>query len=125
MKKVTFTKLSPDTNAVLGTSRRGYIIATRKQIESVFGTPTWDTPSADGKITTEWAVVFDTADEDDIVATIYDWKRYEQGTPEMDEQIVWNIGGRRFLAVIKVAVALKVFPFIDYPFYQVKKLGIN
>lgn len=125
MKKVTFTKLEPNTNAILGTSRQGYIIATRAQIESVFGTPTWNTPSADEKITTEWAVVFDTKDEDDIVATIYDWKRYEQGAPEMDEQIVWNIGGRRSLAASKVAEALQVFPFVDYPFHQVKKLGIN
>lgn len=113
--KVTFTKLEPNTNAIVGTSLQGYIVATRRQIETAFGAPTWTNGSED-KVTTEWAVVFDSVDEDDIVATIYDWKRYEMGAPEMDERIVWNIGGRSMRALSRVEKVLRVVGSSTYPF---------
>jgi hypothetical protein len=37
------------------------------------------------------------------VATIYDWKRYEEGTPELHEVYLYHIGGRdeRALELVK------------------------
>jgi hypothetical protein len=40
------------------------------------------------------------------VATIYDWKRYEMGTPALDEVFQYNIGGHSLQAVILVKQAL-------------------
>jgi len=72
-----------------GTHLQGEITASRRLIESVFGVPTFvDGPSED-KVSTEWVIRFD----DGLVATIYDWKRYEQGAPGMDEVYAWHIGG--------------------------------
>lgn len=99
---------SDDTFVAGGTSLQGYIKATRGQIEEAFGAPTYETPSADDKVTTEWVVVFPSEDDKDIVATIYDWKRYEDGKPSMDELMFWNIGGHSFEAPDKVAEALGV-----------------
>jgi hypothetical protein len=110
------TQKNTDTFVGVGTSLQGYIVATRAQIASVFGEPTFDLPSADEKVTTEWIVVFDSVDEDDIVATIYDWKRYEMGKPQSDEKIVWHIGGRTYDAVTRVADALSVDALAEYPF---------
>lgn len=93
-----------------GTSLRGYIETTRSHIESVFGAPSYDVISADDKVTTEWVLVFTSDDEDekDIIATIYDWKRYEMGKPQSDEKIIWNIGGNSFESADKVAKELGV-----------------
>lgn len=77
------------TTEIAGVSLVGYITTTRRHIESVFGAPTWDTPSPDGKVTTEWNLEF----EDGTVATIYDYKRYEEGAPALDEVYEWHIGG--------------------------------
>jgi hypothetical protein len=96
-----------------GTSLRGYITTTRAHIETVFGSPTIDL-GVDGrgsKTTTEWYLLF----EDGTRATIYDWKRYEDGAPEMDERYEWHIGGDSLFAVSRVVEALgipgQVFPF--------------
>lgn len=77
---------------ISGTSLVGYITTTRKHIESVFGKPSWDKPSWDGKVTTEWDIEF----ADGTVATIYDWKRYEEGAPAYEETYEWHIGGKDF-----------------------------
>lgn len=95
----------------VGTCGQGYIFdVTRAEIEAVFGKPTYDSQveefSGDGKITVEWTLGF----EDGTIATIYDWKRYEMGTPEMNERITWNIGGNRHRAVELVAEMLGVEP---------------
>jgi hypothetical protein len=97
---------------VLGTSLRGYIRATRNEIEQVFGAPTYTVTSGDDKVTTEWVLDFG----NEVVATIYDWKRYEQGAPEMDERIVWNIGGRSHDALIVIGLAMATTTFVNYPF---------
>lgn len=97
-----------DTTA--GGSLMGYIFdVTRAEIEKVFGKPTFDETvefSGDGKLTVSWCLRF--ADGTD--AEIYDWKRYELGTPAMNERIDWNIGGSKFRAVELVAKSLGVTP---------------
>jgi hypothetical protein len=70
-----------------GTYLQGEVMATRKELISVFGNPT-EYPEGD-KVTTEWCIKFDNG----LVASIYDWKRYEQGAPELDEIYDWHIGG--------------------------------
>jgi hypothetical protein len=84
-----------------GTSLQGYVTATRAEIEAVFGAPTI-TGEVNEKVTTEWVIRF----VNGVVATIYDWKRYEQGAPEMDERIEWHIGGHDKLAYLQVGVEL-------------------
>jgi hypothetical protein len=95
----------------IGGSGMGYIWnVTRAELETVFGKPTFDEAvepfSGDGKLTVEWCLRF----EDGTEATIYDWKRYELGTPAMNERTDWNIGGDSFRAVELVAAELGVTP---------------
>lgn len=75
--------------AVSGTALRGYVTTTRRALEAVFGKPTADDDESGDKVTTEWVVDFG-----DTIATIYDWKRYEDGAPDMDEVYEWHIGGK-------------------------------
>lgn len=88
----------------IGTSLRGYVIATRAEIENVFGAPTMAHDDASDKVTTEWVVDFG----NEVVATIYDWKRYEMGVPEMDERIEWHIGGRTNEVLLPVERSLGI-----------------
>lgn len=88
---------------IWGSSLKGYIQTTRSNIETIFGEPTWFTPSSDEKTTAEWVV-----EVDGVIGTIYDWKRYEMGTPAMDELTYWNIGGFSIEATDKIAEALGV-----------------
>lgn len=89
------------SNDWYGTSLMGYIEpTTRQQLEAVFGSPV---EYGDGdKVTTEWTLSID-----GTTATIYDWKRYEQGAPRIDEPYKWHIGGRSKDAVRLVELALK------------------
>lgn len=87
-----------------GTHLVDEIVTTRREIEAKFGAPdSWDESEGDGKVTTEWIMVFD----DGIVATIYDWKRYEEGAPGMDEVYSWHVGGRDGQAFDRVAEVLR------------------
>jgi hypothetical protein len=95
----------------MGTCGQGYIFdVTRAEIEAVFGKPAYDEAveefSGDGKVTVEWTLGF----EDGTIATIYDWKRYELGTPAMDERIDWNIGGNSKRALEIVAEMMGTQP---------------
>lgn len=68
----------------------GYVRSTRRALEEQFGRPmTFSKFDSDGKVTTEWLIEF----EDGVIATIYDWKRYEIGAPALDEVYDWHIGG--------------------------------
>jgi hypothetical protein len=67
-----------------GTGLQGYMEATYDQILKVLGPPTYK--DEDTKVTCEWVIMF----EDDVVATIYDWKEPE--TPKGLYE--WHIGGR-------------------------------
>jgi hypothetical protein len=76
---------------ITGTSLMGYISTTYDRLVEVFGEPT-HFESGDGKVTAEWDIEF-TDDEGDVhKATVYDWKQYEDGTP--DGKYDWHIGGR-------------------------------
>lgn len=86
------------TVSVNGTHLQGSVMTTRARIEAVFGAPTYDTDDNFDKVMTEWIIAFDNG----TVATIYDWKRYEQGPVGMDELYDWHIGGHTSDAVTKV-----------------------
>jgi hypothetical protein len=45
--------------------------------------------------------------EDGTLATIYDWKRYEDGKPALNEEMLYNIGGLSADAVARVHEALE------------------
>ena len=88
-----------------GTHLQGYITATRSQIEKAIGAPTFgEEHSGDGKVTTEWVLDFGNG----VVATVYDWKRYDLGAPEMNERIEWNIGGKSHESLYAIERALGV-----------------
>ena len=84
-----------------GTSLQGYVTSTLRDISAVFGEPTFYYPGE--KVTVEWGIKFD----DGTIATIYDWKRYEDA-PEADEVIEYHIGGNSSAAVNAVSDALKI-----------------
>ena len=86
-----------------GTSLQGYVETTKAELVSVFGEPIWFGDDGD-KVTIEWGIRF----EDGTIATIYDWKRYELGTPQNDELMTYNIGGFNPRAVELVKQALEL-----------------
>jgi hypothetical protein len=86
---------------IAGTFLQGYVETTKAELVSVFGDPI---QYADGdKVTIEWGIRF----EDGTIATIYDWKRYERGTPKDNERMTYNIGGLTPRAVELVNLAIK------------------
>jgi hypothetical protein len=89
------------TEETAGTWLQGHIVTTRANLEAVFGEPIRYEDG--GKVTIEWGLKF----EDGTIATVYDWKRYEMGTPALDEEITYNIGGILPEAVTRVQEALK------------------
>lgn len=86
--------------ASIGTSLQGHITTTMRELNSVFGEPTFYYPG--DKVTVEWEYTF----KDGTVVTVYDWKRYDDGVPEMDEIMEYNIGGFNKDAVEKVKMAV-------------------
>lgn len=86
-----------------GLALEGYVTATRRELAAKFGEPDM-TGTVDNKVTTEWLLRF----EDGTIATIYDWKRYEEaaGAPDLDEVYNWHIGGQTTAAVYAVSGAL-------------------
>ncbi len=89
-------KFIKDVEATNGTSLQGYTKTTMRKLIEVFGEP--DYFGEGDKVTVEWCLKF----EDGTVASIYDWKRYEEGTPELDELMDWNIGGNSIDSVTVV-----------------------
>lgn len=89
------------TEEIDGTSLCGEIVATRAELTAVLGEPM--TYEEGGKVTIEWGVRLGST-----VATVYDWKRYELGTPADDEAISYHIGGHneKALTLIKSLVTL-------------------
>ena len=83
-----------------GTFLQGYIETTKADLIRVFGSP--DEFGDGGKVTIEWGIRF----EDGTIATVYDWKRYELGTPADDELMTYNVGGLTPRAVKLVKRAL-------------------
>jgi len=89
------------TEETSGTWLQGNIVTTRANLEAVFGEPTFY--EGGGKVTVEWGLKF----EDGTLATIYDWKRYEEGKPALDEEMTYNVGGLVPEALVRVQEALK------------------
>lgn len=79
----------PSINAN-GTSLKGKLVSTREELTKVFGKPEFY--GEGNKITVEWKIKFDNG----LIATIYDWKRYEKGLPSENELYEWHIGGMSY-----------------------------
>lgn len=92
------------TEETAGTFLQGYIETTRAELTKAFGAPT-EYEEGD-KVTIEWGIQF----EDGTIATIYDWKRYELGTPTDPEFISYNVGGLtpRALELVKSFLFKKI-----------------
>jgi len=87
---------------VMGTSRQGELDGYyKKDIEKVFGPPSWDQGSADDKVQLEWVITF----PDETIATIYDYKQYGVDPEDID---YWSIGGRGPLAEYYVKKAMGI-----------------
>ena len=77
-------------------SLQGYVKATYDEIVEALGEPTYDTPSGDGKVETEWRW----EDSEYGVVTIYDWKEFDGGaTSRSGMSYRWHIGGNSGYAV--------------------------
>jgi hypothetical protein len=89
------------TEEIDGTSLRGEIVTTRAELTAVLGEPM--TYEEGGKVTIEWGVRLGST-----VATVYDWKRYEEGTPTDHEAYSYHIGGHdeKALTLIESLVTL-------------------
>jgi len=85
-----------------GSCLQGYVTATRSSLIETFGMPTYTDDSESEKITTDWLIKF----EDGTIANIYDWKRYEEGPPALNEVYEWHIGGYTKDAVSRVQETL-------------------
>lgn len=96
---MTWTKEDGYSTVVNGSSLRGYISTTHAALVETFGAPSFE--GEGDKVTCEWVIVFD----DGTVATIYDWKQYELGTPYHTYD--WHIGGFDVDAVERVHAAMK------------------
>ena len=89
------------TEEIAGTSLRGEIVATRRELTAVLGEPM--TYEEGGKVTLEWGVRLGST-----VATVYDWKRYEEGEPLDDEVYTYHIGGNDGKAVTLIESLVKL-----------------
>jgi len=91
-KKVNFTKADP--MQVFGTGLVGVVVTTYAELVKTFGEPiVYGEFDSDGKVSVEWVIAF----EDGTIASIYDWKQYELGTPMGEYD--WHIGGKDDTAV--------------------------
>ena len=96
-----------------GSSLVGTIEATYEELIRAFGEPTYKEPSGDGKVSTEWKLEFEHKDVSTewklesersdvkyVVATIYDWKMYDNGTAcRSGEKFEWHVGGFNYEAL--------------------------
>lgn len=95
-------KFTKDPSVTNGTSLQGYTETTMRTLIDVFGQPEYY--GEGDKVTVEWCLLF----EDGTIATIYDWKRYELGTPELDELMHWNVGGTSPISLATVEYQMRV-----------------
>lgn len=80
-----------------GTHLQGYVGGNYSDLVKTFGEPKF---LYDTKSTVEWTIEFESA-EGSLVATIYDWKRKDEGDDDFDPSYVneWNIGGKDPLVI--------------------------
>ena len=84
-----------------GNCFQGYLEATRKELESIFGYPSHIEPDPEEKVQIEWVIqVKDNPSADDLTVcnemsgtyfTIYNWKC---PAPAFKEKYRWHIGGK-------------------------------
>ena len=80
------------TEEIDGTHLIGEVKTTRADLTALLGEPI-EYEEGD-KVTIEWGIRLGST-----VATIYDWKRYEEGTPGMTELYHYHVGGRDYKAL--------------------------
>jgi hypothetical protein len=80
------------TEDIDGTHLIGEVKTTRADLTALFGEPI-EYEEGD-KVTIEWGIKMGAT-----VATIYDWKRYEEGTPGKTELYLYHVGGRDYKAL--------------------------
>lgn len=85
------------------TSLQGYLTTTLNELVSIFGEPIRS--SWEDKVSVEWIIKFSNGE----VATVYDWKRYELGTPGSEESYEYHIGGnsKDVVSLVKEAMTKK------------------
>ena len=90
-----------------GSSLKGTVTATYIQLLEVFGEPNIlnAESSGDDKVHNEWGIRFSNGD-DDIYATIYDWKEMDAYDSHYGEYR-WHIGGRQMESLWCVMEALE------------------
>ena len=89
------------TEEIDGTSLRGEILTTRAELTAVLGEPIQYEEG--DKVTIEWGIRLG-----GTVATVYDWKRYEEGTPTDHEAYSYHIGGHDEKAVLLVETLVEL-----------------
>ena len=87
----------------VGGSRQGELEGIyMDDIVRVFGPPTWDQGSGDGKVQMEWDIKFDNG----VRASIYDYKQYGVHPQDID---YWSIGGNSPVSAFEVYKAVGLF----------------
>ena len=104
MNKFTVTQIQRNEVYPLtlkATCLQGYMNASYEELVQVFGEPTFDTPSGDGKTDIEWLLkIHDNEFDEDHVVTIYNWKDYDGGlAARSNPNYEWHIGGCKKIVV--------------------------
>ena len=87
-----------------GSSLRGYVHARYFDLVEVFGEPNILNAEEGDKVWNEWGIRFEDGD-DDVYATIYDWKEMYANESHYGEYR-WHIGGRDHRGVELIYEAL-------------------
>jgi len=91
------TTYQMDDYVPTGSSLRGHINASYQALVEAFGEPNILNAEEGDKVWNEWGVRFSEGDED-IYATIYDWKEQSAYDSHVGEYR-WHIGGKQAEAV--------------------------
>ena len=93
-----------DDFAGMGSSLRGYVHARYFDLVEVFGEPNILNAEEGDKVFNEWGIRFEDGD-DDVYATIYDWKEMYANESHYGEYR-WHIGGNDHRSVELIYEAL-------------------
>lgn len=92
-----------NTSDTTGTSLKGYINISRRDLNTAFGAV--DRDDTNDKVQYEWNLLFEVGGGyGDVIATIYDYK--EESDIALDSIHHWHVGGNSPLAVACVYMAL-------------------
>jgi hypothetical protein len=84
-----------DFRVANGTHFVGTVQATYRELVHAFGEPM---PGDGDKVQADWVLEFET-DGERVIATVYDWKQYNTN---LDNILVWHVGGFDFVAQLLV-----------------------